>query len=95
VNELTPNEKTPIYNLKPIPKLVRYVCNNGHPPTVAEAGGQYLCQNCVNEFLAKNVGFMEEVPDAPPENQPTTAVKTGPVKTGEFMGKPEGEGGTG
>jgi hypothetical protein len=54
--------------LPPIPTLVRYVCESGHQPTIAEAGGQYLCQNCVNEFLAKNVGFMRELPE--PINSP-------------------------
>ena len=49
-----------------IPELVVYQCKNpNHKPQVAEKGGQLLCSDCVNEFLARNVGMMEEVRPEP------------------------------
>lgn len=49
-----------------IPELVVYTCKNpNHKQQVAEKGGQLLCSDCVNEFLARNVGMMEEVTPKP------------------------------
>ena len=43
---------------KPIPVFARYVCPTCNGEGVAEVGQKLLCQNCVNDFLAKNVGMM-------------------------------------
>jgi hypothetical protein len=42
-----------------IPVLIKYECERGHKPAVAEEGTQMMCQTCVNEFLARNVGLMK------------------------------------
>jgi DNA-directed RNA polymerase subunit RPC12/RpoP len=54
-----------------IPVMAHYKCPTCGASAVAETGGQLLCQQCVNQFLARNVGMMEEqrpqpVPTAPP-----------------------------
>ena len=36
-----------------------YQCERCGRKAVAEANAQMLCQNCVNEFLARNVGVMQ------------------------------------
>ena len=60
-----------------IPELVVYQCKNpNHKPAVAEKGGQMLCSDCVNEFLARNVGMMEEVRPEPKLVDPTEANET-------------------
>ena len=57
-----------------IPQLAVYRCGSCGEETVAAIGSQLLCQNCVNTFLARNVGVMEQVP---PE-----VVETGGVTPG-------------
>lgn len=44
-----------------IPELAIYQCPRCERKSVAEAGSQLLCQPCVNEFLARNVGMMQPV----------------------------------
>lgn len=43
-----------------IPVMAHYKCPTCGASAVAETGGQLLCQQCVNQFLARNVGMMEE-----------------------------------
>jgi hypothetical protein len=45
-----------------IPQLAVYRCNGCGEETVAAVGSQMLCQNCVNQFLARNIGIMQPVP---------------------------------
>ena len=57
-----------------IPELAVYRCQDpNHQPQVAEKGATLLCQQCVNEFLARNVGLMAQdkpqVVEAPQEPQ--------------------------
>ena len=45
-----------------IPVMTGFRCGNPeHEPQVAPKGSKLLCQGCVNDFLARNVGIMEEV----------------------------------
>ena len=44
-----------------IPDLTIYQCGGCGRKTVAEVGRQLLCDNCVNEFLARNIGVMQPV----------------------------------
>lgn len=46
-----------------IPTLTKYECPRCKRQAVAEVDSQMLCQSCVNEFLARNVGMMQEVSD--------------------------------
>ena len=64
---------------QPIPEFERIMCPTCGRTSVAEKGTQSLCQNCVNEFLAKNVGLMQAVPEA--SNAPA------PAPVGEFIPK--------
>jgi hypothetical protein len=50
-----------------IPDLAVFECPGCGNKTVAEKGSTLLCNNCVNAFLARNVGTMQEVPDGPAE----------------------------
>ena len=59
---------------QPIPVFHRIVCPSCGRKSVAEVGRMVICETCVNEFLAKNVGLMQ--PEEPPE-------------TGEFIPKEE------
>ena len=43
-----------------IPKLALFTCPTCKNETVAAQGSRILCQDCVNTFLAKNVGLMIE-----------------------------------
>ena len=52
---------------QPLPVFVRLSCPTCGGEGVAQKGSQVLCQNCVNAFLAKNVGLMEEVPEQDPD----------------------------
>ena len=49
-----------------LPDLAIYQCTACGHEQPAELGSQILCQNCVNKFLARNVGLMQAVPDNPP-----------------------------
>ena len=44
----------------PKPDLVELECPRCKRTAWAERGAQSLCQPCVNEFLARNVGLMVE-----------------------------------
>mgnify|MGYP001819240905 CR=1 FL=1 len=67
-----------------IPELVAYTCMNpNHKDQVAEKGGQLLCSDCVNEFLARNVGMMSEVSEV---KQKPTVVPDNPVPEGFIPG---------
>lgn len=44
--------------LQPIPEMEHYICQTCGTTTVSQVGNQVLCQNCVNTFLARNVGLM-------------------------------------
>ena len=44
-----------------IPELAAFKCPSCSKTTVAEKGSKILCQECVNLFLARNVGMMEEI----------------------------------
>ncbi len=50
---------------QPIPVLVRVHCKSCGGESVVQKGQQVLCQNCVNAFLAKNIGLMEEEKEEP------------------------------
>ena len=57
-----------------VPELAVCRCGNPeHQPQVAEVGATLLCQNCVNDFLARHVGLMAQdrpqVVEAPQEPQ--------------------------
>ena len=56
---------------KPLPSLVRYVCKTCGNDTIQVEGSTILCQDCVNTFLARNVGVME------PENPNSGVVSEG------------------
>jgi DNA-directed RNA polymerase subunit RPC12/RpoP len=43
-----------------IPVMAAYKCPTCGASAVAETSAQLLCQQCVNQFLARNVGMMEE-----------------------------------
>jgi len=60
---------------QPIPIFVRIICPTCGRKGVAEKGKQVICESCVNEFLARNVGIMQE------EELPA------PTETGEFIPK--------
>lgn len=51
-----------------IPVLAKFECPRCKRQAVAEEGSQMLCQPCVNEFLARNVGMMQPVTE-PDERQ--------------------------
>lgn len=73
-----------------IPTLAKFECPRCKRQAVAEEGSQMLCQPCVNEFLARNVGMMEpvnnETDDAAQGIVPLPPVDTG----GGFVpGEPE------
>jgi hypothetical protein len=48
-----------------IPQLEVQQCNRCNRQVVVEVGSQTLCQQCVNEFLARNVGLMQPVVNEP------------------------------
>ena len=50
-----------------IPTLRIFECGNCGESQVAAEGSALLCQNCVNTFLARNVGLMTPVEEAPQE----------------------------
>lgn len=59
-------------NLPPsptIPTLAVFRCPTCGKQSVAESGNKIMCQECVNQFLAKNVGLMEELVAEPAEEQ--------------------------
>lgn len=62
-----------------IPELAIYKCQNpSHKPVVAEKGGELLCTPCVNEFLARNVGMMQEdMPRLRPGEKPAEVMDGG------------------
>ena len=68
-------EDQPQLQIRPIPELARYTCPSCLGSTIAEAGQKLLCQECVNQFLAKNVGTMEQEIPEPPTPPHTTAVE--------------------
>jgi len=68
------NEQQPI----PIPVFIRIICPTCGRKGVAEEGKQVICETCVNEFLARNVGLMQPMTE---EHQPA------PTETGEFIPK--------
>lgn len=59
---------------QPLPVFVHLTCPTCGGVGTAEKGSQVLCQNCVNVFLSKNVGLMEEVIDNP--NSPDLVLPT-------------------
>lgn len=69
--------------LKEIPKLVRYVCDSCGSTSIQVEGAHILCQDCVNTFLARNVGLMQ------PEQPKLETVKGGVVPSESSV---EGEG---
>lgn len=58
-----------------IPELVVLGCRTCGRKAVSEKGSQMLCQHCVNEFLARNIGMMVPVTvgaiDVGQEKEPT------------------------
>jgi hypothetical protein len=50
-----------------IPELEIYQCSNCKRKVVAETGSQLLCDTCVKEFLARNIGLMIPVEDTQSE----------------------------
>ena len=50
-----------------IPELIKFECPRCRKQAVSEVGSQILCQSCVNEFLARNVGMMVPVAEDKPE----------------------------
>ena len=62
-----------------IPTLAKFECPRCKRQAVAEEGSQMLCQPCVNEFLARNVGMMEPVEERLTQQD---VVPLPPVETG-------------
>lgn len=64
------------------PDLVEMACPRCQRNAWAERGAQMLCQSCVNEFLARNVGLMEEVDDrlGPDQVVPLTDPREGTIE---------------
>jgi len=60
-----------------LPKLERYVCQSCGNTTVQVEGSTILCQDCVNSFLARNVGVM-----TPESETKKTKAKSGVVSEG-------------
>lgn len=71
-----------------IPTLAKFECPRCKRQAVAEEGSQMLCQPCVNEFLARNVGMMEPVEERLTQQD---VVPLPPVETGGGFvpGEPE------
>ena len=65
-----------------IPTLAKFECPRCKRQAVAEEGSQMLCQPCVNEFLARNVGMMEPVMAEQPESE---TIQPLPPRGGEFI----------
>ena len=55
--------------LQPIPQQEHYVCTTCGSTHVSTVGNQVLCQNCVNNFLARNVGLMRPVSELKAEEE--------------------------
>lgn len=51
------------YRTMEIPKLAVFKCPTCGRQAVDQVETTMLCQHCVNVFLAKNVGVMEQMPD--------------------------------
>ena len=64
-------------------EITEYQCNRCGKKAEAEAGSKMLCQSCVNEFLAANVGMMVEVPEeaGPPQVEPLPPMPQPPHET--------------
>ena len=60
---------------QPIPVFERIICPTCGRKGVAEVGNKVICESCVNEFLAKNVGLMQPMVEEPA------------ASAGEFMPK--------
>ena len=54
---------------QPIPVFQRIVCPTCGRKGVSEVGRQVICETCVNEFLAKNVGLMQPDNTPPPTDE--------------------------
>ena len=79
-NQLSTNRKQDMSEQQqPIPVFIRIICPTCGRKGVAEQDKQVICESCVNEFLARNVGIMQ--PEEPPV-PPSTS-----VKAGEFISK--------
>lgn len=50
---------------QPIPVFIRIECPTCGRKSVAEQGKQVICESCVNDFLARNVGLMRPVVTVP------------------------------
>lgn len=53
-----------------IPELVIYECERGHK-VVSQVDQTIVCQDCINDFLARNVGVMKPVVAEPPHEAPS------------------------
>ena len=62
-------------NEQPIPVFHRIQCPTCGRKGVAEKGKQVICESCVNEFLARNVGIMQPMEES--------------ANDGEFIPKPD------
>jgi DNA-directed RNA polymerase subunit RPC12/RpoP len=59
-----PDPAPQVPGLPELPKMQHYACGTCGRTTVGRVGEQLLCDNCVNRFLARNVGLMRPL-DSP------------------------------
>lgn len=62
-----------------IPDLRVYRCPRCARKAVSEVGSTLLCQPCVNEFLARNVGIMNEFIEEDPAGHAEEVVPLPPM----------------
>jgi hypothetical protein len=75
--------------LQPIPVFIRIICPTCGRKGVAEKGNKVICETCVNEFLARNVGLMQPMQED--NTKPDMGENLPPSPKGEFIPKGDGQ----